>query len=569
MGLSTLKEIAELTGASIEELQAIAALEASKRRQNEFLLTEPWPFYKDLVCPPDKQSYLRPFHKEGLEWLNRKGGKRFKLVLWPRGHLKSSIFTQGESVRLALNNPNIRILINSSTVDPIGRSFLKAIKGHFTDERIVSRYGELLPHSKSGKMYKNNEDELVLLSRTNLTLKEPSITVSGLDRTKTSQHYDFIWHDDIVVRENVGTFEQMDKVYRVWQDSLDLLEPDGTMVVIGTRWHPLDLYGRIISDYVDPRCFDGVCTSHVRGCKCFFDVSILMLRDDKGAYIFDSKFDDDIAGQLLSIKGRREFASQYENNPSSPDAVWFSQKSLDDSLYEDAEIDAIRDKLTWIMICDPAESTESRSSYTAVVCVGVDFETGDLYADFAKQARVDTEGFISLIFGSHFQCNPHRFAMEKTTRKALEYVIKDKMAQYNRFFSIEEVKPDLGRRPNAKETRIRRLAPLLEAGRLHINKKLRDLLSILYTIPASPTWDLADALSYVLQLIPGGLGTGGPRPKRPPRVLQNKGLQYVTRRVGRSQPDGEGVEPIPGPRSGIKFRRGNCFRSVCGTSRLR
>jgi len=524
-------------GVTEEQLQRAAELVLAERRENEFLLTEPYLFHEKVLCPERLRSYLRPFHKDGLEWATRKGGKRLKLILWPRGHLKSTIFTQGESIRLATLNPNIRILINASKAD-LGETFLTSIKGTLASEEYTRRYGNVLPNNRSGKHFRNNQKELTFLTRTNTSLKEPTITISGLDATKTSQHYDVIFHDDLVMRENVGNFEMMDKVWKVWQDSLDLLEPDGVMFVIGTRWHPLDLYGRILSDYVDERCFDGGTTHHVPHCKCQFDVSVLTLKNDKGDYIFDSKFDENIASQLRTVKGVREFSAQYENNPANAETVWFNSDDIKASLISPSEINNLRSKLVWYMLVDPAESIERRSSFTAVVCVGVDHSTGHWYVDFATQSRVDTAGFINLIFDAHIKMNPHRFAMEKTTRKALEYVLKDKMAQYGRFFSIEDLNPALGNTPNAKEVRIRSLRPLFEAKRIHINENLTDLINILYTIPSSPTFDLADVLSYTFQLVPQGLGAVGTPPTPLVPVLQNKGLQYaVSRRA---------VDPISG-----------------------
>jgi len=554
-----IKDISESLGVSMKELKAQAEVELARRRQSEFLLSEPYAFHKDVLCDPTKIDYLRPFHQEGLEWINRKSGKRLKLILWPRGHLKSTIFTQGETTRRLLNNPNLRAFIASSTSD-MAKTFLSAIKGYLAHEKIKELYGDVIPTTKSAKYFKNNEFELTVLSRNNIALREPSIAVAGLEATRTSQHYDLIVCDDLVVEENVGNFDQMDKVWRIWQTYLDLLEPDGEMWVIGTRYHPLDLYGRILTDYVDPRCYDGYTTTHVDGCSCEFDVSVMQLRDADGGYIFDSKFDDKIAKQLLNIKGQRFFSCQYENNPSSADTVWFDQKEIDNALVSREEIDAIRSKLVWYMACDPAESLERRSSFTAVINVGVDHSSGVWYVDFAKQARVDTGGFIKLIFDSHKLCRPNRFGMELVTRKALGYVLKDRMADLGYYFSIEEVKPSLGNKANAKETRIRGLKPLFEAGRLKICEDLRDLLSILYTIPASPTYDLADCLSFILQMVPKGLGTDTfDRAVMPPKVTQNKGLTYGTRRNSRTG--------LNGQQQRIKSGLGHRFRRVYSSSR--
>ena len=458
------------------------------------------------------------------------------------------------TTRRILKNHNLRAFIASSTTD-MARTFLSAIKGYFSSERIIENYGDFMPSSKSDKYFKDNLQELTLTCRDNRALREPTIAVAGLEATRTSQHYDLIICDDLVVEENVGNFEQMDKTWKIWQTYLDLLEPDGEMWVIGTRYNPIDLYGRILTDYVDPRCFDGYTTTHVPHCSCEFDVSVLQLRNEKGDYIFDSKFDDMVAKQLLAIKGQRFFSCQYENNPSSADTVWFQEEELDRSICSPQEIDAIRDRLVWYMVVDPAESLERRSSFTAVVCVGVDHETGIWYVDYATQARVDTGGFISLIFDAHYKMHPHRFGMELATRKALEYVLKDRMAQTGHFFTIEEVKPALGNQPNAKEIRIRSLKPLFEGNRVRINSELRDLISILYTLPASPTYDLADALSFVLQMVPKGLGTDmHSRPKvSPPRLTLNKGITYGVRTNAETRFSGRNQRIKSG--FGQRFRR--------------
>jgi hypothetical protein len=556
-------------GITQEELSLAATELLAQRRENELLLREPYLFHREVLCPPKLKSYLRPFHQEGLEWMNRKGGKRLKLILWPRGHLKSTIFTQGESVRHATMNPNIRILINSSKAEGVGEAFLTSIKGSLSSDSYTRRYGNVLPNTKSGKHFRNNQRELTFLTRTNVSLKEPTITISGLDATKTSQHYDLIFHDDLVMRENVGTFEMMDKVWQVWQDSMDLLEPDGTMVIIGTRWHPLDLYGRIISDYVDKRCFDGCITNHVANCSCHFDVSVLTLRNDDGTYIFDSKFDDNIAKQLLTIKTQREFSAQYENNPTNSETIWFKKEDIDASIIEPEEIEKMREHLVWYMLVDPAESTEKRASYTAIVAVGVDHETGHWYVDYAKQLKVDTAGFINAVFDAHYLMKPHRFAMEKKTRKALEYVLKDKMAQFNRFFSIEDLNPALGNTPNAKEIRIRSLRPMFEAGRIHINATLHDLLSILYTIPSSPTFDLPDVLSYTFQLVPQGLGAEGYSPSKPAIVTLNKGIQYAVRYHARQRSNVAGCGTRVESGTSLSFKRVHSSVRPLGRRKIR
>lgn len=505
----------------------MAEEELHRRQMGSFLLSTPYAFQRNCLCQPDKVRFLRPFHEKGLEFVNNRRFNK-KLMLWPRGHLKTHLITQGESVREAIADPNIRILINGSN-SVIGKSFLSAIRGHLLDERITNLYGDLVP-KKTGKNFKDNEFELTLATRTNFTLKEPTFTASGLDKTKTSQHYDLIIHDDLVCRENIGTFEAMDTVWKVWQDSMDLLEPGGRMIIIGTRWHPLDLYGRIISDYCDQRCV-AANFQHVDDCRCSFDVSILEIKDAEGGYIFDSKFNDEIADELLAIKGRLEFSAQYLNNPHDAAICWFNHERLKECECDQEEIDKVRDKLVWYHAIDPAESLESRASYSASAAVGVDHETGMWYVDYAKQAKVDTSGFLDLVWEARGLYPIWHFGMEQNTRKALDYCIRERQARLNDFFQIEELKPMLGRTPNAKQERIRRLIPMVDNRRIRINRKLRDLLNILYTLPNATSWDLADALSYIMDMVPKGLGARPvSRDSMPLKHTFKKAYTYAIRR---------------------------------------
>ena len=54
--------------------------------------------------------------------------------------------------------------------------------------------------------------------------------------------------DDLVVRENIGTREQREKVINFYRDTLDLLEPTGELVIVGTRWAMGDLYQHLLEN---------------------------------------------------------------------------------------------------------------------------------------------------------------------------------------------------------------------------------------------------------------------------------------------------------------------------------
>jgi len=225
--------------APIEEWRKSALREAELRKRRVRYLESPWMWLKYVCTPEDKRELLNPtLHGGGLAFVN--GPKRRKLILWPRGHLKSTVFTQAETLRRAVKNPNMRILISSMKWDN-AKTYLTAIKGIMQTKEFIELYGDLLPPPNS-KYYKNNDAELTLMTRSNLSIREATFSTTGIDKEKTGQHYDLIVHDDVVGRDNISNDAMMTKVITYYRDCVSLLDPKREMWVIGTRWHPNDLY---------------------------------------------------------------------------------------------------------------------------------------------------------------------------------------------------------------------------------------------------------------------------------------------------------------------------------------
>jgi hypothetical protein len=55
---------------------------------------------------------------------------KFKLLLWPRGHFKSTLGTESYAVQKLLRNPNERQLITNAKLEN-SRKFLRTIANHF------------------------------------------------------------------------------------------------------------------------------------------------------------------------------------------------------------------------------------------------------------------------------------------------------------------------------------------------------------------------------------------------------------------------------------------------------
>lgn len=167
-----------------------------------------------------------------------------KLICVPRGCFKSSIASVSYPIWLLLNNPNLRIMIDSELYSNSVR-FLTEIKAHLRSPQVTRLFGDFVGD-------KWNESEVTIAQRT-VVKKEPSLMASGIGAGKTSAHFEYIIADDMNSPSNSLTTEAREKVIAHYRMYTSLLEPDGTIVVIGTRYAADDLIGHILTSEINPK----------------------------------------------------------------------------------------------------------------------------------------------------------------------------------------------------------------------------------------------------------------------------------------------------------------------------
>ncbi len=164
-----------------------------------------------------------------------------KLLLLPRGHQKSTIFSVAWVIQQILKNPNVRIKIISATW-PLAKDLLFEIKGVLQYSALPEIFG---PFLKGNCRW--TTDCIDVAQRTKW-LKDPTISTGGIDTGKTGGHCDILIFDDLVVKENIQTPDAVRKVIDGYQACLPLLDPGGKLLLIGTRYVQSDLYGYIIEN---------------------------------------------------------------------------------------------------------------------------------------------------------------------------------------------------------------------------------------------------------------------------------------------------------------------------------
>lgn len=299
-----------------------------------------------------------------MAWFKALLESQFLLLLAPRGHFKSVAVTIAYALWRLTQNPNLRILIVNETLIN-ARNFLREIKEHaLANERFRDRYG-----AWDMAASKWTEDS-VTIPRTRI-LKEPSISAGGVLGNLVSLHNDLIILDDPVSNKNSETPHQRQKLLNWFKNViLPALEPDGQLVVVGTRWHDQDLYGHILED-----------PGFAHWSKI---VQSAEWTDESGArrVLFPERFSEKKLDQLKGAMGTSSYYCQMLNDVSGQEGSDFKAAWLDSGKY-----DARPEGLTVYAGIDLAITSNEKGSYFAYCVIGKD-KAGVIYVLDAYRDRI-------------------------------------------------------------------------------------------------------------------------------------------------------------------------------------
>jgi len=408
-------------------------------------------------------------------------GKKKKLIMMPRGSFKSSCITIGFSLHNIILNPNIRILIASEKLANAGK-FLSEIKGHIErNDYFRLCYGKMDNKKDEGSW---NNNEITVATRTK-NMKEPTISTAGIDVTKVGMHYDMIIVDDPVSQGNVTNKEQIEKVFNWYRLLLSLLEPNGRLIIIGTRWSFADLYGTLQEE------------PH----KDMFDIYIKQAEyyNEKGEleYLFPTRLTKEFLNEQKRIQGSYVFSCQYQNVAIAAEDATFKSEWFRYYIEND-----LKDKdLAKFMCVDPAISLEESADFTVFIIVGID-QFNNMYILHIDRGKYMPNEIVNRFLKYAKQYGTLDNGLETIAfQKTLKYQLNDKMRETNDFIQISELKNN---RVNSKELRIRGLQPRYEQGTIYHLKN--DLMSAeleyeLMCFPKAKHDDMADCLASCLEII--------------------------------------------------------------------
>ena len=335
-------------------------------------------FFIKLVAP---YLLMGAIHVELAQWLTRQGGKDNKLVLLPRGHMKSKIAAYLAAWWIT-KNPAETILYVSAT-SPLAEKQLYQIK-QVIDSPVYRRYWPDMIHPEEGKREKWAVEEICVDHpiRKLEGIRDPTVKATGLTGSTTGFHASKVILDDLVVPTNAYTDEGRDKVAALYSQLASIENPGAEEAVFGTRYDPRDLYNTLL--LMKESVFDD--EGEVIDESLVYDVFQRVVetdgeflwprqqRQDGTLFGFDAKI-------LARIKAKyvdsTQYYSQYYNNPNSSDNA-----PIDSSKFQYYERNLLKQnegswfikerKLNIYAAIDFAFSLSKKADYTALVVIGVD-----------------------------------------------------------------------------------------------------------------------------------------------------------------------------------------------------
>ena len=406
-----------------------------------------------LVAP---EQMLGQCHEDVCNWWGREDSKSHQLLLFPRDHGKSRMIAYRVAWELT-KDPTLRILYISATAN-LAEKQLGFIKSILTSD-TYSRYWPDHVHPEDGKRTRWTNSEIMLdhPARKAEKIRDPSVFTGGLTTSLTGMHCDIAVLDDIVVYENAYTGEGRNKVKSQYSLLSSIEGAEAREWVVGTRYHPVDLYNDLLQmteelfdDDGNKVGEDNIYEIFERPVEDRGDGTGEMLwprsqRKDGKWFGFDIKVLAKKRGQYLD-KG--QFRAQYYNDPSDPDNVpiestrfqYYERKLLTEDqghwFYKDS-------KLNIFAAVDFAFSLSKKSDYTAIVIVGVDSDNNIYVLDIDRFRTDRITDYFEHILQLSTKWSFRKLRAEVTVaQQAIVKQLKELIKQHGLAISVDEFRPN-------------------------------------------------------------------------------------------------------------------------------
>ena len=447
-----------------------------------------------------------------------------RMVLSPRGHLKSTLGTVTDSIGISLENPDEARILILNEIEDNSVGFLAEIKGHWENGEVLRElFPELIPERFAGAGSRWSATKACLPRKTNY--KEWTYTAIGLGGAVTSRHYTHIKGDDMIGLEARESPAAM-KFAITYAKTLEplLVDMDTDFIdFIGTRWTLRDLYHEMLSVYLPEMLYFSR-----EDIEIVPPLALAMLREAGFGYngrnkppltdeevlakigtqqpIFPRKFSLKRLNQLATIDPELYYA-QYKNSPIAAGIRDFNAERIQHFDF-DAEGNIVwrdengsirrwrREQLDIVMTVDPNSGELAAPDFPAIM-VSAYSPLQQMFIFESDARRCQPDVFVDRIYETWQRWHPRVLGIEKAGQQTTAFYFKKKAKELGVYINQVEVKPQ----NRVKEIKIRKaLQPIINQGRLYVRKHQGTLKRQIEFFPGVENDDEIECAAYATEL---------------------------------------------------------------------
>jgi phage terminase large subunit-like protein len=335
---------------------------------------------------------LGNIHREVIRWWTKSNSKNHQLLLLPRDHMKSALAAYRVAWALT-KDPTLRILYISST-SSLAIKQLKFIKDILTNDTYRLLWPEMI-EKEEAKREKWTEREISVdhPKRKDESIRDSSVFTAGLTSNIVGLHCDIAVLDDVVVQSNAYTEDGREKVKDQYSYLSSIAGTNAEQWVVGTRYHPNDLYSEMISLEIETkydelgRVIERSSLYEVFGGDDPRKIQVESLGNGQGEFLWprqrrtDGKwfgFDAEILAQKRAqYLNKVQFRAQYYNDPHDESAAPIKRDQFQyyDQQYlhrQDGRWFFKRERLNVVAAVDFAYTVNKKADWTSIVVIGAD-----------------------------------------------------------------------------------------------------------------------------------------------------------------------------------------------------
>lgn len=417
-----------------------------------------------LVAP---KQLLGLVHLELIRWMERPDHGCHQLILLPRDHQKSRMIAYRVAWQIT-RQPDVRVLYISAT-SALAEKQLRFIKSILTSP-IYRKYWPEMVNEDEGRRERWTNSEIIVdhPKRKAEGVADPTVVTGGLTTALTGFHVDIAVLDDVVVQENAYTEEGRNKVISQYSLLASIEGADSSEWVVGTRYHPKDLYNDLLQ--MEEETYDA--TGEKTGSTPVYEVfqrEVEDRGDGTGQFLWPKQMRPDgkwfgfdikvLAQKRAKYLDKSQFRAQYYNDPNDAlDAPinrdcfqYYDKKYL---TRQNGKWFFKGSQLNVFAAIDFAFTRSKRADYSALVVIGMD-PSSEVYVLDIERIKTDKiEDLFNLILRQHVKWGFRKLRAESVAAQAM--IIKELKYSYLQpqgiALSIDDTKPT--RYDGSKEERI-------------------------------------------------------------------------------------------------------------------